>query len=181
MSNLSRVAGVVLAAVCALAGAPALRAQQSASFRVEAATLNAGGHPGPAAVPTSGSFRITFGSLGDPGTATETFASSYRLRAGLTVAFAPPREVRHVRFTGPTTLVWDPDGSTGDYGLYQGNVTEPFDPAFGACAGTAPVATAEVGAVAAPGQTLFLLVTARNRLGEESSTGPGRPTPAACP
>jgi hypothetical protein len=95
--------------------------------------------------------------------------------------------VRDLRFTGPDELVWDPDRSVGDYALYRGTVSNPFDPSYGSCRLPNPVEPFTVeDTTPVSGEVLFYLVTARNRLREESTKGRAsndveRANPFPCP
>jgi len=157
-------------------------AQESSSYRIRESTFNVAGHPDDGVAPASASYRITLGSLGEPVAVVGLAGATLSGEGGFVGAFAPPGEVRGLRFADAVTLVWQADPAAGDYAVYQGIVTRPFDPAFGAClAVPTPGATATVPGVGAPGAALFYLVTARNRLGEEGPKGAGRANPAPCP
>ncbi len=169
---------------CVLAACAAL-AQQSASYAVTESTFNAGGDPRDGIAPASPGFQVTLHAVGDAVSPEAASSAGYGLGSGFVEWFAPPGEVENLRFLDPATLAWDPDGSVGDYALYQGVVKVPFDPAFGSCLQPPPPLTAATADVslpaAAPGEALFYLVTARNRLGEESTKGAGRANPDPCP
>jgi hypothetical protein len=164
------LAGLVLA-ITAIPGDLAL-AQTSTSYSLEENVFNAGGHPISGTVLTSSSFRLTLGAIGDGVIAADSVSSSFSMGGGFVRAYPPPGEVTNVRFLDPTTLVWDGERSVGVYNLYQGAVLVPFDPAYGGC--QTPGITTEaviVSATPQPGQALFILLTAKNRLGEEGAKG----------
>ena len=172
-----------LALLCALAAVP-LAAQQSPSFSITESTFNSGGHPLAGNVPSSPAFQLSLGAVGDAVSAAAVSSAGFTVSSGFVEWFGPPGEVRNLRFPDAFALAWDPDGSVGDYALYRGTVTVPFDSGFGSCQQPPPPlgsAEAVVAAVPAPGTAFFYLVTARNRLGEESTKGDGRANPAACP
>ena len=156
----------------ALALSSGALAQQSPSFKLEEHALNAGGHPQDGTVLTSASFRLTLGAIGEIVTAVDPSSASFSLTAGFTGSYPPSAEVANVRFTNATTLVWDAERSVGVYNLYQGSVTNPFDPNYGLCqAAGIPVETVSVSSVPPRGRALFILVTAENRLAEEGPKG----------
>ncbi len=152
-------------ALLLLAG-PAL-AQQSSSFQVTESSFSAG-----AEMLTSTAFQITLVSAGQGPAGTAVSGPSFSVEGGVVAALAPPGEVSDLRFTDEVTLQWAPDGSVGDYAVYRGIVTEPFDSDYGSC--LPPAVTMESAMDAQEplsGQTFFYLVTARNRLGEEGTKG----------
>ena len=162
-------------------------AQESPSFRLNEHAFNAGGHPEDGVVLSSSSFQITLVAVGGTVTATTLSGAHYASDGGLVASFPPPGEVMNLRFTDGATLVWNPDGSVGDYNLYRGQVTAPFDPGYGSCLVPGITdATAADGTTPEIGNILFYLATARNRLGEEGTKGSGsgeeaRGNPAPCP
>ena len=163
--------------------------QESANFKIETASFNAGGRPASGVVAESASFRLSLDAIGDGVLGSGLTSAGLSLDGGLVESFSPPGEVANLRFTDATTLRWDADPSTGDYGVYQGSVSKPFDAGFGSCAQPPPpinAPTATVASVPTAGHALFYLVTARNRLAEEGtkgfrSSGAQRPNPAPCP
>ena len=179
---------VVLAGLFLLALGTA-SAQQSSSFRLEEHVFNAGGHPQAGTILTSVSFQITLDAIGEGLVAGPLNSTSFQMEGGFGSAYPPPGEAENLRFTDATTLVWDPERSRGDYALYQGLVTIPFDADYGLCEQPPPVLsteTATVTGVMGVGDSLFYLVTARNRLGEEGpkgfdDLGVERGNPVPCP
>ena len=95
--------------------------------------------------------------------------------------------MQDLRFTDPSTLEWDPERSTGVYNLYQGDVTDPWDPDYGLCVQSGLGSeTATVAGTPSVGQALFILVTAENLLFEEGTKGTDtagatRPNTMTCP
>jgi len=163
------------------------QAQQSASFKIEEQTFNAGGHPRGGMELSSPGHLISLGALGRGMTILELSSTSYTMSASFAGLNPPPGEVANVRFTGPLSLAWDRERSVGTYNLYLESVTVPFDPGYGTC--QASGITTELETIAAtppPGEAIFILVTAQNRLGEEgvkgaSSAGILRDNTNACP
>jgi len=161
-------------------------AQQSASFKLEEQAFNAGGHPAGGTVMASASFRVTLDSIGDTIAGTFMGSASFHMDGGLALSYPPPGEVQDLRFLDDETLEWDPERSVGDYGLYSGSVSGLDASDYGECSTDVPEETVVVGDTVLPGECLFYLVTARNRLGEEGTMGfrsPGveRPNTAPCP
>jgi hypothetical protein len=161
-------------------------AQESPSFRLNEHSLNSGGQPQDGVVLSSSSFRITLAAIGEAATAPTVSSSSFTSEGGFVSSFPPPGEVANLRFTDAVTLVWNADGSIGDYSLYRGQVAAPFDPGYGSCLVPALAGeTATDGSTPEAGHILFYLATARNRLGEEGTKGntsgdAPRANPAPC-
>ena len=160
-------------------------AQTSASYKLTESVFNAGGNPAP--VLTSASYSITLDSVGDSVSGVTLSSASYSSSPGFPAAYPPPGEVATVRFTGPTTLAWTPEGSTGTYNLYRGLVTD-LPGSYGACKLPANIVgeTTTDTDIPASGQCYFYLVTAKNRLAEEGtkgsdSAGTPHPNPSPCP
>jgi len=174
---------------CSLASTRSLPAQESATFKIDSYTFNAGGRPISGVVAESTSFRLSLESIADAVLGSGLTSPGFVVDGGLVGSFPPPREVTNLRFSDTTTLVWDADASVGDYALYQGLVASPFDAGYGICAQPPPAITVPsttVASVPATGHALFYLMTARNRLTEEStkgftSSGAQRANPAPCP
>lgn len=173
----------------ALVAGPPAAAQQSASFRLDQGTVNYGGDPRGGVSLGSAAYRITLDAIG-PWAGGQLLASaSFSLSGGFVSSYGPPVEVQNLLFSGPATLVWSPQPAAGDYALYGGTVTRPFDPGYGSCQQPPPSLTsptAAVGGVPAAGQSSFYLVTARNLLSEEgtkgfTSAGLQRANAAPCP
>lgn len=180
---------VIPAVLALLLAASHAHAQQSASYRLNASAFNQGGDPRQGIVLASPGYRITLDAIGGWGGLSVPASASYSLQGGFVGAFGPPGEIRNLRFTGPTTLIWDPDPTVGDYALYRGGVGQPFDGGYGICQQPPPALLSETAAATAnpaAGSAHFFLVTARNRLGEEgtkgfTSAGGSRSNPAPCP
>jgi hypothetical protein len=146
-------------------------AQTSAGFTLDEHAFNAGGAPTELA---STSFRVTLASIGEAVVARGLQSGSLRADLGFDAAYPPPGEVGNLRFADPELLVWDAEPSAGDYGLYAGPITDPFDLGFGVCLQPPPPLTAPsatIGFTPAPNEALFFLVTVRNRLGESGTKG----------
>jgi hypothetical protein len=147
-------------------------AQESTNFKLREHSLNAGGQPHDGAVLSSTSFQITLAAVGETVAAVTISGPSFAATEGFVGSVPPPGEVTNLRFNDPSTLAWDPEGSVGDYSLYRGEVTNPYDPGFGSCLVpgiTGP--TASDITLPAIDTAFFYLVTARNRLGEEGTKG----------
>jgi len=163
---------------------PAL-AQESASYKLNEHTFNAGGNPSDGVVLTSTSYKITLDSIGDTVAGSSLASASFRMEGSFAGSYPPPGEVRQLRFVDFETLEWDPERSVGDYGLYSGSLSGlPLD--YGVCETDVDVETVVVDDPVPFGECLYYLVTARNRLGEEGtkgfrSSGPERPNDAPCP
>ncbi len=65
-------------------------AQQSASFKLEEHTFNAGGNPDQGAILTSASFRISLDAIGDAVAATGLTSASFQLDTGFLTGYPPP-------------------------------------------------------------------------------------------
>lgn len=163
-------AGLLLAG---LAVPGTARAQQSTSFRIYESSLNAGGHPGPAANPASTSFRLSLGSIGEISGPATLGSPSFRLDGGFGGHFPPPGEVPGLRFVDRTTLAWSAERSAGSYNLYRDALGALAGGGFGACFRQQLAATTTTDAdPLGAGTGFFYLVTVENRLGEEGTKGP---------
>jgi hypothetical protein len=179
--------GIGLAAILGAALTCGLQVVAAAGEQVQESTLNAGGHPTQGSVPAAAAFRISLGAIGDPLVQASLGSSSFLLQGGFIGPLRPPGEVRNLRFTSATSLLWDPEASAGLYNLYRSALgTLPGN--TGAClaAGLAVPGAADASLPPAVGTGLFYLVTVKNPIGEEggkgaASTGAPRPNPAPCP
>ena len=174
--------GLHLIGLATLLTCGVVAAQTSASFQVTESGFTTGGAP-----VSSPKFQVGLASTGLTAAGGLVSGPSFSAEGGFTASFAPPGEVAELRFVDATTLEWSPEGSTGDYNLYRGALSDPFDEEFGSCfaPGVTSVTTADA-AVPAAGHAFFYLVTARNRLLEEgpkgfASDGTERANPAPCP
>lgn len=161
-------------------------AQQSASYKLSDSVFNAGGHPAGGAVMTSASFKISLDSIGDGIVGTGMTASSFAMDASFGVCYPPAGEVRGLRFSDASTLVWAPEKSTGDYNLYRDSLAGLSAGGYGNCLQQdLPDETAIDGAPVPAGDGFFYLVTAENLLGEEGTKGTDsggmRRTGGVCP
>ena len=175
-----------------LAAAPTF-AQTSASYKVEESIVNNGGNPISAAGLASATYRLTLDAVGDATLATALQSTTYSMDAGFVGRYAPPIEVQGL-VLGPAPpfpypvarLTWQSQPSAATYQVYRG--------ALGSLPGT--YGTCLIGNLSLPitsdtnappvGQGFFYMVTARNRLGEESpkgyrSDGTLQPNPLPCP
>lgn len=161
---------VFLVAALALCG-PAM-AQESASYKLDEHTFNAGGDPRGGVVLTSPSYKVTFDSVGDAIVASGLAATSFRADAGFVSGYAPPGEVLGLVFHDADTLVWDAEKSAGDYNLYRDLISDLAGLGYGTCQqqDIADETTTDTDAVPG-GDGYFYLVTAENRLGEEGTKG----------
>jgi hypothetical protein len=130
---------------------------------------------------------VTLDSIGDSVSGGTLSSASYNSLPGFPAAYPPPGEVVTVTFTDKTTLVWTPEGSTGTYNLYRGEITD-LPGNYGACKLPADIVgeTTTDADIPTSGHCYFYLVTAQNRLGEEGtkgtdSEGSPHPNPAPCP
>jgi hypothetical protein len=164
-----------------------LLAQESTSYKLSEHTVNAGGYPKDGEVLHSTSFRMTLSAIGDNLTPTNLSSSNYQINGGLVGSYPPPGEVANLQFTDATTLLWDVEPTRGNYNLYSGDVTQPFDPNYGVCQPPRiPTETTAFAATPALGEALFVLITVDNLIDEEGtkgtrSDGMERPNPVPCP
>jgi len=175
------------AALLGLALAGPVLAQSSASYEVEAYSFNNGGVPFQGGSRYSPDYRIRLESIGDPLTAATLSSAAYHMHAGFVTSYAPPGEVRGLRFTDHATLAWDPDPFAVEYEVYRASTWVLSFPYYEACfAMHLSTATAADATDPFEDESNFYLVTARNRLGEEStlgyrSDGTRRVGPVPCP
>lgn len=161
--------------------------QESASYRMTEHAFNAGGHPAEGTTPASASYRMSLEALGDPATAIESTAPSYRMDAGFTSAYPPPGEVWGLRFTDRDTLRWDPERSIGRYNLYRDLLSNLLGGSYGNCEQQDLTDETAIDAAVPPlFEGYFYLVTAQNRLDEEGALGEDgggaeRPNMTPCP
>jgi len=179
--------GVCALLLVVIAHGPA-RGQQSASYRLEEHTVNAGGHPAGGAVLSSPSYSIRLDAIGDGVARSGAGGTSYGLDAGFVAAYRPPGEVRNLTVDADKiTLRWDPESSAGSYNLYRDLLTVLSSLGYGSCQQWNLVTeTAVDGAIPPSADGFFYLVTVENRLAEEGtkgfdSAGGERPNVAPCP
>ena len=96
-----------LALLTLLLMASSALAQQSASFKLEEHTFNAGGNPDQGVIPTSASFRFTLDSIGESVVATGLTSASFQFDSGFPTAYPPPGEVEGLLLTDDVTLIWN--------------------------------------------------------------------------
>ena len=166
--------------------APPLWAQQSASYRIESAVVNSGGHPQQGTVLAGSTYRISLDAIGD-GTAQAGLGSaSFKVDGGFVELYGPPGEVQNQRFTSGTTMTWDVEKSAGVYEVYRG-LLGSLPGGYGSCfqSSLASATTTDAG-VPAVGQGWFYFVTSKSTLGEEGTKGYDsnnvmRANPSPCP
>ena len=152
--------------------APGVLAQQSTSFSLEEHVFNAGGHPQAGIEPASASHRLTLGSIGEPFWLRRSVGSTMLLDGGFVATYLPPGEIQDLRFTDPTTLVWDVHPAAGRYNVYRDSLAALSSLGYGACVQTnLSVPTASEALPLLPGSGYFFLVTVENRLFEEGTKG----------
>jgi len=168
--------------------APAsIRAQSSASYRLDEHALNAGGRPAAGVVATSPSYRLGLDSIGESIAGRPMSGASYRMDGGFTAAYPPPGEVGGLAILADAqTLTWSWEPSATSYNVYTGQ-RSTLPGGYGTCA-AAQVAGSSWSDPSTPDSrsALFYLVTGRSRLWEEgtkgnSSTGAERGNPSPCP
>ncbi len=154
-----------------LVASPAL-AQTSAGFDVSEHAFNAGGHPSAGVTLSSASYRITLDAIGDTVAGRQPASDSYRVETGFIAAYPPPGEVQGLDWIDPSTLVWNPERSVGNYNLYRDSVGNLPGAGYGICAQQQiPGETTQDTAPVAANSGRFYLVTAENRLAEEGTKG----------
>ena len=174
------------ASLVLLAVPSAARAQTSASFKLTESTFNGGGSPSNGGIAISASYHITIDAVGQPATPQAASSPAFSLGTGFVAGFTPPGEVQQLRFTDKITLAWNPEASTGTYGLYR-DALSTLPGGFGSCLDPGSSTEAATDAATPPtGGGWFYLVTAKNRLGEEGTKGARtggveRANPAPCP
>ena len=153
-------------------GGPEVPAQQSASHTHEEHVLNAGGHPRAGVVPASAGHRLTLGSIGDPFIFHRAVGTTMTVDTSFVLAYGPPVEVENLRFTNPTTLVWNSHHSAGRYNVYRDSLAALAGLGYGTCAQEGLIAPTATDALPVPpGSGRFFLVTVENRLAEEGTKG----------
>jgi len=164
-----------------------IAAQQSASFKNEEHSFNAGGRPADGVVATSGSFKVSLDAIGDSVALSLVSGDSFGVDGGFVPAYVPPGEVENLHFTDSQTLVWDAEKSVGVYNLYRDVVSNITGLTYGACHEQDVVSETTVDADLPPASdAFFYLVTAENLLTEEGTKGidsaaTERANPAPCP
>jgi hypothetical protein len=159
--------------ICLFLAALPLLAQESASFKVKEYVFNEGGNPAGGTILASASYRMTLDAIGESIVLTSTFEGlNFRQETGFVSAYPPPRETINLRFTGKSTLTWDPEISVGDYCLYRGLIADLQSFDYGTCL-ESDIAGRLANDPANPpsGACYFYLVTARNRIDEEGIKG----------
>lgn len=165
----------------------AVLAQQSADFKLREHAFNAGGHPTGGSVLFSQDFRVTLDVIGESVTPNRLCGPDYCVLGGLVSYLRPPGEVQGLVFSGPQTLRWNPERSTGTYNLYRDLQSQLPGLGYGSCEQADLLAAQTTdGDVPPLGESYFYLVTAQNPIDEEGtkgfdSSGAERANPAPCP
>jgi hypothetical protein len=160
-----------------------LWAQQSANYTIEQGTLNNGGNPAPTL--TSTGYQMTLDSIGDSVAGPAISSAGYGLEPGFIPTYAPPGEVKNLRFTTSTSFGWTPERSVGTYNTYRG-VIGSFT-SYGSCLHSALATNSDTDSgEPSGGAGWFYVVSAENRLAEEgvtgyNSSGTVHPNPGPCP
>lgn len=150
---------------------PAL-AQESPSYKLTEHVLNAGGHPDSGTVMTSAGFRISLDAMGEGIVGNNLSGPSFRMDGGFGTAYPPPGEVSGLSFSDKQILNWNPERSVGVYNLYRDLMSNLSGLGYGECHEQDMVVATVTDADEPPGNDgYFYLVTAENRLGEESVKG----------
>ena len=177
--------GTLLFVLAGFAPTAAL-AQQSASFKLESAAFNAGGHPSGGSALASPSFHINLDALGEGAVSVGLSSATFHMDGSFVSTYRPPGEVLGLRFVTKETVQWSPERAAGEYEIYRALIST-LPGGFGTCfAAHLMTNTAAAASNPSSGQGYFYLVTARNRLGEEGtkgyrSNGMERPNAAPCP
>jgi hypothetical protein len=128
-------------------------------------------------------------SLGETAAGEQALSSpSFSMSVGLLTAYGPPGEVLGlVLLADDQTLGWDAERNAHSYNLYRDLIGALAGASGGSCEQQdIPGTTTSDATVPPVGDGWFYLVTAENRLGEEStrgndSAGGIRPETAPCP
>jgi hypothetical protein len=162
-------------------------AQESPNYRLREHTLNAGGHPLDGTILSSMNYQIRLDAIGDAVAGVTLTGASYRMDAGFVSAYRPPGEIHALWFEDRDTLAWFPEISAGDYNLYRNSLVNLAGMDYGVCREhDIPVSMTVDSDLPAPDDGYFYLVTVKNRLNEEGTTGvdssgTARPNPDPCP
>jgi len=166
---------------------PAIQAQSSANYRLDEHSLNAGGRPAQAAVPSSASYGVSLESIGQSVIGRAMSSATFKLDGGFVSAYQPPGEVTGLRLLADhQTLTWLWEPASTRYDVYSGPLPS-LPGGFGSCAAAQVAGTSWSDAtVPTSGNGLFYLITGVNRLREEgtkgtTSSGAERDNPAPCP
>jgi hypothetical protein len=143
-------------------------AQESASYRLERSSFDAGG----GSRMTSTSYAVSFQGTGEPALGDGLSSPSFRSDGSFFAAYAPAGEVRGLTIAADhETLSWFAEPVAGDYNLYRDLVGGlPGD--FGSCLVADVEGTSWTDPERPPDSSgFFYLVTAENRLDEEGTKG----------
>lgn len=174
MSGLFRVSLTIVRltlAVACIVSCGIVAAQSSAQYTIAEFTFDRGGLPAQGLMATSASFVHGPSSIGDFAFVSAS-SPSFSIDGGFTAAFAPPGEVRDLRFDSTADLTWRPSVAAGDYQLYRGSLAVLGDGGYGDCLATAlGFTSASDDTLPVPGGGFFYLVTVTDRLGERGTKG----------
>ena len=164
-------AAILMGALLLLTATP-VSAQESAGYKLNEHTLNAGGHPLDGTVLSSAGFRISLDAIGAAVSAHDLTSGSFRMDGCFVTTYAPPGEVTGLVFADEQTLQWDPERSVGVYNLYRDLMSNLSGLGYGDCEQQDLSGETASDADAIPvGDGYFYLVTAENRLAEEGTRG----------
>ncbi len=165
--------GLTLSILAALVALPGF-AQQSASYRLDEHTFNAGGRPLGGSIAASASYKVSLDAIGAPVALAGALSSpGHRMEAGFVPVYRPPGEVRWITMgADKQTLSWTPEPTVGDYSLYRGSLSALDGTSWGSCLESGVTGTSTIDStIASAGNGFYYLVAARNRLGEEGTLG----------
>ena len=178
---------VLVPIMLSLVAAGPILAQESASFKLNEHSFNAGGHPDQGTVLESASFTVSLDAIGDPVSLLGLSSTSFQLDAGSVAPYPPPGEVSGLVFVDGETLNWDPEPSVGIYNLYRELISDLTGLGYGSCEQQDLATESATDLDIPPGGDGYLyLVTVENLLAEEGTKGfdsnaSERPTLAPCP
>lgn len=181
MAALTRWGLLAYSLIASIASA-AHAGSRSASFNLSDAAFDGGVRPA-----ASVSFKITNPALGSGLESTVFASASFHIDSGFAASYLPPAEIAGIRWSDRTTLEWNADRSIGSYALYRNRLSTLAAANGGDClVSDLTSETSTDSELPGAGNGYFYLVTARNRLGEESTRGYGsdggeRLGGAACP
>ncbi len=147
-------------------------AQQSPTYKLEEHAFNSGGEPGGDNQMISKSFKITLASIAEPASAIYLSSAGFRMDVGFDPIFPAPGEVAGLGFTNKTDMTWSVEHSAGTYNLYRQVLSSFVTGTALDCLQKGYVTPSAQDLDPAPTADGFAyLVTVRNRLREEGTTG----------
>jgi len=149
------------------------QAQSSASYELSEANLNFGGRPGTATGPgMSASYELSLDALGGGPNGSGSSSASYALHAGFVAPLGPPGNASDFYWTSHTDMHWSAGSSATSYNVYRDGLATLPALGYGQCLGNDRSGLTHTDPDSpAVGSAFFYLVSAKNRLGEESSKG----------